>query len=103
MALRWTSPGDDFGKETCLMDLSGRGVIVTGASRQGQMGEHLAQAFAGRGASVVVAARTEANVTRIAEEIKGKGGRAIGLKADGTVEADVLRIVDRTLPGYMTC
>ena len=82
------------------MDLSGRVVIVTGASRQGQMGEHLAQAFAGRGASVVVAARTEANVTRIAEEIKGKGGRAIGLQVDGTVEADVLRMVDRTLQAY---
>jgi len=82
------------------MEFSGRVVIVTGASRQGQMGEHLAQAFAGQGASVVVAARTEANVTRIAEEIKGKGGRAIGLQVDGTVEADVLRMVDRALQEY---
>ncbi|MGH7370275.1 MAG: SDR family NAD(P)-dependent oxidoreductase, partial [Candidatus Methylomirabilales bacterium] len=82
------------------MQFSGRVVIVTGASRPGQMGEHLAHAFAGEGASVVVAARTEANVARIAEGIKAKGGSAIGLKADGTVEADVLRMVDRALQAY---
>jgi NAD(P)-dependent dehydrogenase (short-subunit alcohol dehydrogenase family) len=64
------------------------------------MGEHLAHAFAAQGAAVVVAARTEANVARIAHEITAKGGRALGLKVDGTVEADVLRMVDRALREY---
>lgn len=82
------------------MKLQGRVVIVTGASREGQVGEHLARAFAQEGASLVIAARAEANVQRIADEIKAKGGRAIGVRMDGTVEADVTRMVEQAIAEY---
>ena len=59
------------------MGVEGKVAIVTGASREGQVGEFLARAFAREGANLVVATRTEANTRRIAEAIKAAGGRAI--------------------------
>ncbi len=82
------------------MGVRGKVVIVTGASRDGQVGEFLAKAFAREGANVVVAARTEPNTRRIAEAIRAAGGGAIGIGVDGTSEADVARLVERALADY---
>jgi len=51
------------------MDLHGRRVLVTGASRG--IGESLARSFAGAGAKVALAARTEAALRTLADEIGG--------------------------------
>ncbi len=82
------------------MGVQGRVVIVTGASREGQVGEFLARAFAREGANLVVAARTEANTRRIAEAIKAAGGRGIGVGVDGTSEPDAARLAERALAEY---
>ncbi len=82
------------------MGVRGKVVIVTGASREGQMGEFVARALARDGASLVVAARTEANTRRVAETIRASGGRAIGVGMDGTSEADLARLVERALAEY---
>jgi short-subunit dehydrogenase len=51
------------------MDLHGRRVLVTGASRG--IGESLARSFAASGAKVALAARTEAALRSLADEIGG--------------------------------
>jgi NAD(P)-dependent dehydrogenase (short-subunit alcohol dehydrogenase family) len=82
------------------MGIQGKVVIVTGASREGQVGEFLARAFAREGANLVVSARTEANTQRVAETIRAAGGRAIGVGVDGTSEAEVARLPERALAEY---
>ncbi len=82
------------------MGVKGKVAIVTGASREGQVGEFLARAFAREGANLVVAARTETNTRRIAEAIKAAGGRAIGVGVDGTSEPDAARLAERALAEY---
>jgi len=82
------------------MGVQGKVVIVTGASREGQVGDFLARAFAREGASLVVTARTEANTRRIAEAIIAEGFRAIGVGVDATSETDVARLAERTLAEY---
>ena len=82
------------------MGVEGKVAIVTGASREGQVGEFLARAFARDGANLVVAARTEANTRRIAEAIKAAGGRAIGVGVNGTSEVDAARLAERALAEY---
>ena len=67
------------------MDVEGTRVLVTGAS-QG-IGTALARSFASRGAQVVVAARTETSLQRLAEEI---GGTAIVVDLSIPSEVDGL-------------
>ena len=82
------------------MGVQGKVVIVTGASREGQVGDFLARAFAREGASLVVIARTEVNTDRLAAAIRAAGGRAIGVRVDATSEADVARLTERALAEY---
>lgn len=70
------------------MDISGRHVLVTGASRG--IGEAIAREFARRGARVTVVARSKGALETIAADI---GGRA--LAADLFDPADVASLIDR--------
>ena len=56
------------------VDLGNRIVMVTGAGRG--IGREIAEVAAGAGASVVVVARTKAQVDAVAEGIQARGGRA---------------------------
>jgi len=58
----------------------GRGTIVTGASSG--IGEALARRLGAEGARVVLVARREAELTRVAETIRADGGEAHVLPAD---------------------
>jgi NAD(P)-dependent dehydrogenase (short-subunit alcohol dehydrogenase family) len=71
--------------------LSGKVVIVTGAS--GGIGAGIALAFARAGAHVVLASRRRDALERVAATIAGTGGSALVVPTDMTVEADVISLV----------
>jgi NAD(P)-dependent dehydrogenase (short-subunit alcohol dehydrogenase family) len=82
------------------MRFTDRVVIVTGASREGQIGEALAQAFAREGAQLVLAARTEANVKKLAGKLGAEGARALPVAADLMQEAGAKAVADAALKTY---
>lgn len=65
---------------TTSPDLNGAAAVVTGASRG--IGEATARYLAQLGAHVVLAARSESEIARIAEEIAANGGRAQAFPTD---------------------
>lgn len=72
--------------------------IITGASRG--IGAAAARLFAQEGATVVLAARSEAEMTPIVEEIKANGGEAMAVKTDVADAASVEALIKRTLDAY---
>ena len=71
-------------------------VFITGGTRG--IGRAIALRFAREGARVVIAARTSADLDRVAEEIRAAGGEGEACQANmrdhGSVEAAVFRAVD---------
>jgi len=87
------------------LDLTGKVVIVTGASRG--VGKCAAAMFARRGAKVVIAARTvdpdptvPGTVGETLAEIEAFGGEAIAVPTDIGQEADLHTLVDRTVDAF---
>ncbi len=73
--------------------LDGRTAILTGVGPG--VGEHVAKAYAELGADVVISARSQDRLDRIAAEINaGRGGRAKAIAADAGEKADLQRLVD---------
>lgn len=68
-------------------DLSGRVVLVTGASSG--LGAHFAKAAAQAGASVALAARRADRLTALQQEIEATGGKAVAVSMDVEDEASV--------------
>jgi len=65
-----------------MASMSGNVVVVTGASTG--IGQATAEAFARESATVVLAARSEGRLIRIAADIEKAGGRAVALPVDVT-------------------
>jgi 3-oxoacyl-[acyl-carrier protein] reductase len=81
-----------------MAELSGRVAVVTGGSRG--MGRAAAEMFAAAGATVIICARTEADIDRAVEEISGRHGtEAVGLVTNvldsESVDAAMATIGDR--------
>jgi 3-oxoacyl-[acyl-carrier protein] reductase len=68
-------------------DLAGKVAVVTGGSRG--IGAATAQALATSGATVAVVGRDQQALTAVTEDIQAHGGRALPVRADCTIEADV--------------
>ena len=77
------------------MELSGRGVVITGVGREGQLGEVIASAFSARGARVFLVDRTDAVAQAGADALVKAGGRAAGLSADLTDATAVGALAER--------
>ena len=79
----------------------GKVVIVTGSTRR--IGKGIAERFAQEGAHVVVnGSSSEETVQQVSENIKNKGGSAIGVQADVSKLEDVDRLFDKTLESFGT-
>lgn len=73
--------------------------IVTGAS--GGIGEATARLFASRGWAVVLAARSEEKIEKIAEEIEGADrGAALAVKTDVTEWSEVEALAERAVERF---
>ncbi|MBJ6762056.1 SDR family oxidoreductase [Myxococcaceae bacterium JPH2] len=78
--------------------LSGKVAVLIGASRG--IGAATAKVMAAQGASVVVAARDEVALSRLAEDIGRAGGTALAVRTDLSDAASVEELVSRTLARF---
>src|SRR3972149_3696913 len=74
--------------------LDGKVAVVTGAGRG--IGRAIAIAMASAGADVALASRTGTELESAAEEIRGLGRRALVVRPDASVEAEMAALVERT-------
>jgi NAD(P)-dependent dehydrogenase (short-subunit alcohol dehydrogenase family) len=80
--------------------LHGKTAIVTGGSKG--IGKAIAQALAGAGASVALAARGQEDLERTVKEIEVVGGRAVSIPTDVTDPDQVQALVDGTVGEFGT-
>jgi NAD(P)-dependent dehydrogenase (short-subunit alcohol dehydrogenase family) len=78
--------------------LDGKVALVIGASRG--IGAAVARTFSRAGAAVVLAARDEAALERVADELRGEGGQALVVRTDVGVERDVAGLVDHVMDRF---
>lgn len=80
------------------ISVQGRVAIVTGASRG--IGRGIARVLAAAGASVVLVARTQDALDKVAEEIEQTGGSCAVVRADVTSGEDLEHVAQATLERF---
>jgi NAD(P)-dependent dehydrogenase (short-subunit alcohol dehydrogenase family) len=73
-------------------DFSGRCVVITGASRG--LGQACAEAFAARGADLVLASRGRDELEQVAATLRARGTRVQAVACDVTAPGDLQRLFD---------
>lgn len=81
-----------------MKKLENKIAIITGGNSG--IGEATAKLFAEQGATVVITARREKELERVAQEIRAAGGKADWIAGDVRVSADVDHVVDETVKRY---
>ncbi|HEV7665963.1 MAG TPA: SDR family oxidoreductase [Chloroflexota bacterium] len=80
------------------MDLSGQVAIITGAGRG--LGRAIALRLADAGAAVVAAARTAADLDTLVADITSRGGRALAVVADVSVDTQAQQLADAAAAAF---
>ena len=75
-------------------------VIITGGAHG--IGAAYARRLVGDGAAVVIADLDAEGAEKLADELRGRGGRALGLRADVSSEDDVTALADATVAEFGT-
>ena len=81
-----------------MFNLEGKVAIVTGGSRG--FGKAMALGLADAGADVVVASRTQADLDKVAEEIKGRGRRSLAVATDTTNLESIKNLGAKTIETF---
>ena len=84
--------------ENILADLSGKTILVTGASSG--IGAATALALGRAGAKVALAARRLEALEGLVAQIRAAGGEAIAIRTDVTIEADIQNAVATTVAHF---
>lgn len=79
---------------------SGKVALVTGVSRDGQVGQAVARALASEGAALAIVARSRDHVEARARELKAQGARVLPIAVNLVDEAEVRQMVDRVVAEY---
>lgn len=80
------------------MTMNGKVALITGASSG--IGRATAEAFAAKGAKVVVAARRQDELASLVSEIGASGGQATAFATDVSKTEDVARMVDHAIESF---
>lgn len=81
-----------------MSDMSDRVALITGASSG--IGRATAEAFAAKGASVVVAARRQDELASLVNGIESRGGKAKAIKTDVSAAKEVERMVSGAMETF---
>jgi NAD(P)-dependent dehydrogenase (short-subunit alcohol dehydrogenase family) len=81
-----------------IFRLDGRVALIPGGG--GSIGGAIAEAFAGVGAKVTVAGRNQEALDATVARVRAAGSEALAVPGDATVEADVERMVARTVETF---
>jgi len=81
-----------------MSDMNGKVALITGASSG--IGRAVGEAFAARGAKVVLAARRKEELVTLAQEIKGRGGDATFVVTDVASARDVEQMVAHAIQAF---
>src|ERR1700722_541338 len=81
-----------------MSDMNQKVALITGASSG--IGRATAEAFAARGAQVVIAARRKEELEQLAREITARGGKASFVVTDVAIAKDVERMVAHAIEKF---
>jgi NADP-dependent 3-hydroxy acid dehydrogenase YdfG len=79
-------------------NIEGKAVVITGASSG--LGEATARLLSAQGASVVLGARRHDRIHSLANELTGRGGKAIAVTTDVVHREQVKTLVDAAVKAY---